>query len=125
MGTIGKEAAVGSLPASTLVEAIVASVIFLAVFAISLNTVTRLTTGEKDYITMVEVDYAIKSCFREYSGGGHLPGKYNKTYDWGEITIEINPYGNYPELQQLMISADIHNRNKYMEYRHIIHMADE
>ncbi len=64
----------GALKASTLVETIIASVIFMCVFVISLETVSRLTVREDDNTVLVEADYRIKECLREYGDGRHADG---------------------------------------------------
>ena len=110
------------LRASTLIETIIASVIFLAVFMISLETVSRLTVRNNDNIILVEADYRVKECFREYGDGRHENGQYTCEYDWGGITILIHPYRNYAGLQEITITADIESIAKRLELRHIIEM---
>ena len=45
------------LPAASLLEAIVASVVLMVVFAVSLETVVRLTAGDSGSIACAEADY--------------------------------------------------------------------
>ena len=45
------------VPASSLLEAVVASVVLLAVFAASLETVVRLTTAPSEGMACVDADY--------------------------------------------------------------------
>ena len=45
------------LPAASLLEAIVASVVLMVVFAVSLETVVRLTAGDSSSIACAEADY--------------------------------------------------------------------
>lgn len=108
------------LKAASLVEAVVASVIFLTVFAATLFTATRLTTGDKDRAVYIAADRAVRECTAEYSKGGYLNGKYEKVYDWGDVTVVISPYPGYPGLDRLSVTATFNNSNKRLEFNHII-----
>ncbi len=114
----------GALKASTLVETIIASVIFMCVFVISLETVSRLTVREDDNTVLVEADYRIKECLREYGDGRHADGQYTREYGWGTIVVLIHPYRDYTDLQELTITAEIGSISKRLEFKYIIEELD-
>lgn len=111
--------------ASTLIETLIASVIFLCVFMISLDTLSRLTLNKTDTRLLTEADYRIKDCFREYATGKYDCGYYQHTFDWGSIGITVKPYRDYPALRELEITADIKRSGKQIRYRHLINNCHE
>ncbi len=106
----------GALKGSALVEAIVAAVIFLCVFAISLETVSRLTVRQDNGMALVEAGQRMEECFREYAGREN--GAYTKEYEWGEVVVRIGPYREYERLREIVITAD--TGQKKMELRHVV-----
>lgn len=113
------------LRGSTLLETIVASVLFLLVFAISLETTTRLTASSRDAGILIEVDYRLNECFREYSSIKYFNGEYERTYDWGNIHVDISQYGSYKQLRHISLKACIANSHKVLEFNHIVAVGDE
>jgi hypothetical protein len=111
------------LKAGTLVEVIVASVIFMIVFAISLHTVTRLAVNPREGVDIALADCFVRSCIREFSDGLHENGEWERTYDRLLIRIELAQYRDYETLQELTVSTIV-NR-KRLEYKHIIERNDE
>lgn len=113
------------LKASTLIEVIVASVIFLIIFSISLDTLTQLTTSTKDTTVYVDVNYRMNACFREYSKEDYISGEFEHSYYWGVINIKVLPYKDYPNLKFIEIKAGVNNDRRILESRHIVEMNDE
>ncbi len=111
------------LRASTLMEVIVASAIFLVVFAISLHTVTRLAVSPREDEDFTEADSRLRSAFRQYADGRHEAGEYTRPWSRGEIVITIAPYRDYDALQEITLSTVV-NR-KRIEYKHIIERRDD
>ena len=62
------------LPAASLLEAVVASVVLLIVFAASLETVVRLTAGPSDGIVCAEADYRAACTASEIRRGAFSEG---------------------------------------------------
>lgn len=113
------------LKGSTIVEVIVASVVFMVIFAISLETITRLTINRKDDTIYVIVQNEIDRCFMQYAGTERLPSTTVREYDWGRIEITCGGYKNYHNLQLLDVSAYITTERKKLTKRQIIEFADE
>lgn len=116
----------GKLRGSALIEAIVASTIFLIVSMLSLETVSRITTGGgADEWVLVEADHRADACFAKYGAGEYSDGTYEDEFAWGRITTEISGYRDYPDLQEIVISATINNSRRTIIYRHIIERKDD
>lgn len=114
------------LKGASIIEAIVASVIFLIVFAISLDTVSRILPGsDSSESVLIEADYRCDMAFAMYSGGEYPPGTYEEGYGWGKVTVVIATYSeDYPGLYRLTISAEPVAGKRKIEFNHIIHAAD-
>lgn len=84
------------LPAASLLEAVVASVVLLIVFAASLETVVRLTAGPSDGIVCAEADYRAACTASEIRRGAFSEGKTERSYGWGTLTVLIEPYASCP-----------------------------
>ena len=77
---------IARLPAASLLEAVVASVVLLIVFAASLETVVRLTAGPSDGIVCAEADYRAACTVSEIRQGAFSEGKTERSYGWGTLT---------------------------------------
>lgn len=109
------------LKGSTLVEAIVASAIFLIIFIISLNTLNKIViAGNSDEYALIEADYNMDICYSVYAGGTFPHGKYPADYSWGTIDVEIKQYGEYTDIDEIVITATINNNHKKMIRRHLV-----
>jgi hypothetical protein len=106
----------GTLKGSTLVETIIASVIFMCVFAISLETVSRLTVRQEGNLALVEAGRRMEECFRDYAGRDN--GTYTREYEWGEVRVVLRPYRDYAQLREMVVTADV--ERKWLELRHVI-----
>lgn len=113
-------AAMNRLPASSLLEAIVASVVLLIVFAASFETIVRLTAGPSDGIVCAEADYRAACVSGAIRAGVYGEGTTELTYDWGTLTVRIGPYGPCPALWQATLTVKIAGGRKKMEYRYLV-----
>ncbi|MCC8035828.1 MAG: hypothetical protein LIO77_07870 [Rikenellaceae bacterium] len=98
----------GELKASTLIETLVASIIFLAVFTISLDTAVRITSVESiDAHTYLLITQDLEKLRKYYTEENFAIGEYSKDYQWGEAVIAIEGYRGYENLRILRIIATI------------------
>ena len=111
--------------AETLIQTIVAALIFMVVFLISIDTIVRITTSNNDAYVLVDVDYQISSFFAELADGKHPNGSYTKHFPEGKLTAEISPFKNYANLQLIIINAEVQKMKKRITFRHIIQLANE
>ena len=113
-------AALKRLPASSLLEAIVASVVWLVVFAASLETVVRLSAGPSDGLACAEADYRASRILGEIREGAYGEGTTERTYGWGAITVRIEPYDPCPSQWSVRLTVEIASEHTKLEYRHLI-----
>lgn len=102
--------------ASSLIEVIVASVVFMVVFLISLQTIGKITTKSGTSIELINAQNKIYAAFRA-AQDGMVPA--TTKYDWGSITISREKYKNFNDLMQLRIVATLDRKNKKI-VRHFI-----
>lgn len=108
------------LPAASLLEAIVASVVLLIVFAASMETVVRLTATPSEDVACVDADYRAACTASEIRRGAFSEGKTERSYGWGTLTVLIEPYASCPALWQATLTVKIAGGRKRMEYRYLV-----
>ena len=74
------------LRGSSLLEAVVAAVLFLTVYAAVMELLPRLTVPDDDALLVAEADYRVGRVFDKYGSGVWPCGEYTETYDWGTVT---------------------------------------
>lgn len=97
------------IAASTLIEVLVASVIFLLLFAISMQTLGKITTKSSVAIEIMEAENKIAMLYRQ-SRGADIGTSTTKEYEWGQITAATTRYKDYSDITQLTITAYINRR---------------
>ena len=112
--------AIKRLPAASLLEAIVASVVLLIVFAARMETVVRLTATPSEGMACVDADYRAACIASEIRQGNFGEGMTKLTYGWGTLTVLIEPYASCPALWQATLTVKIAGGRKKIEYRHLI-----
>ena len=112
--------AIKRLPAASLLEAIVASVVLLIVFAASMETVVRLTATPSEGMACVDADYRAACIASEIRQGNFGEGMTKLTYGWGTLTVLIEPYASCPALWQATLTVKVAGGRKKIEYRHLI-----
>ena len=90
--------AIKRLPAASLLEAVVASVVLLIVFTASLATVVRLTATPSEGMACVDADYRAACTASEIRQGAFSEGTTERSYGWGTLTVLIEPYASCPTL---------------------------
>ena len=106
------------LQASSLLECIVAAVILLASFMMTMETLSRVTLTGDGPGENVSMGLAVRQCRREYGDRLCLSGKYTKEYDWGTVEIVIADYSF--GLRQLTVTALPARGRKLMKYDYLI-----
>ena len=108
------------LLAASLLEAVVASVVLLIVFAASLETVVRLTATPSEGMACVDADYRAACTASEIRQGAFSEGTTERSYGWGTLTVLIEPYASCPALWQATLTVKITGGRKRMEYRYLV-----
>lgn len=112
------------LRGASLLEAIVAAVLFLTVFAAVMELLPRLTVRDDDALLVAEADYRAGRAFDKYATGLWPSGEYAEAYDWGAVTVRIDAYRGFPDLQVVTVSARIDGCRKRITLKQLIERRD-
>lgn len=105
--------------ASTIIEVVVASVIFMLIFCISLEMLTKMNQDSKS----AEALQIIMDCneyVQQVKISNHGRGDYIKNFNWGEIHVKVQPYKNYNLLQEMCFTGKMKDGKRLFEYRFLI-----
>lgn len=108
------------LRGATLLEAIVAAVLFLTVFAAVMELLPRLTVRDDDALLVAEAEYRAGRAYDKYASGVWPPGEYAERYDWGDVAILVEPYSYFSDLQVLTITARIDGSRKRITHKQLV-----
>lgn len=95
---------------STLLETVVASVLFLAAFMSVMELLPRIAAGGNDAMLHIEAEYRVGEAFDKYASGLWPCGEYVERYEWGDVAVRIGGYRQYADLQTITVKARIHGR---------------
>lgn len=108
------------LRGTSLLETIVAAVLFLTVFAAVMELLPYLTVRNDDALLVAEADYCVGRAFDKYATGLWPCGEYVETYDWGMITVRIEHYRDFVDLQVVIVLARIDGSRKRITLKQLI-----
>ncbi len=100
---------------STLLETITASIIFMIVFIMAMNTLTRLAKATKADAEYFAIENELKKCQTLICTSIVYPKSETYAYEWGEITIDILNYRN--NIYQVNMIACTNKSHKKLFYR--------
>lgn len=105
--------------ASTVIEVVVASVIFMLIFCLSLEMLTKINQGNKsEELLRISIDR--DEYVQQIKTGNYGYGGYMKNFDWGEIQVKIRPYRDYISLREMHFTGIMKNGKKLFDYRFLI-----
>lgn len=111
-----------TLKGTSLVEALVSSVIFLTVFLIAMDSLMNITRMSVSGPSPVEIEDAIRECV------GNVPGARDasRTYDyaWGQVTVESKSYGHLERVLEVTAVARADN-GRTVIYRYLLRSDEE
>lgn len=108
------------LKGASLLEAIVAAVLFLTVFVAVMELLPRLTVRDDDALLVAEADYRVGQAFGKYGSGVWPCGDYAETYDWGAVTVRIERYRDFTDLQIVTVAAHIDGSRKRITLKQLV-----
>ena len=108
------------LRAASLVEAVVAAVVLLVVFAATLKLLPQLTLREDDALAIAEAEYRAGYAFERYASGLWPEGTYVEVYSGGEITAVVEPYRDYDDMQVVTVVVRIDGSRKRITCRKVV-----
>lgn len=107
------------LKGSSLIETLVAAVIFLAVFAASIEMLARITVSEESAADMIAAELQMRRMFDRYvcapAGTSHI-----QEYSWGDIAVSVERYGASRRLNVVNVSARLKCGGRILRYRRIV-----
>lgn len=82
------------LPATSLLETIVSSIIFMIVFIIAMHSLTHLLIYENRQPSYLVIESDMKKCCRliEKEGIDVKVHEQFYSFSWGKISIKVSPY---------------------------------
>lgn len=101
------------LPATSLIEALVASVIFMTIFMIAMVSLVSLTTAGIGFPGPVIIESEACICTEKFIRGNDTEHIFN--YRWGEVRCTRKPFSNIPDIIQIDVTISIKGR-KDMTY---------
>lgn len=108
------------LRAASLVEAIVAAVVLMIVFATTMELLPSLSVRDDDGLRIAEAEYRMACVLRKYGSGIWPEGEYAEPYDGGEVTIRVERYRDYGDLQRLRVRVRIAGCRKRIEHEQLV-----
>ncbi len=103
------------LTASSLLETITASVIFMIIFVMTMDTLTHLMTFDSKSADYIIIENELRKCKRQICLHEVRPEVKNIKYNWGEINIRISCYSE--NLFQVDMTAKTINKQHQISYR--------
>lgn len=105
---------------ASLLEAIIAGLLFLIVFSITMELLPYLARPRHETLFSMKLDFAIEQILTKYMTGVWPNGIYSETYEWGEISIRIEPYRDYSDMQVIVISTHSNEYDRPITHMQII-----
>lgn len=113
-----------TLEASTILEVIVASVLFLILFSLAMEMLVRIAGRQPDN-ALLQAEIDRKACVHEFKTGVFEQGEYVREYDWGTITITVSPYRTLQDIDELHFLIHISKGNRTLFFRTLTTRTDE
>ena len=111
------------LRGASLLEAIVAAVLLLTVFAAVMELLPHLTVRD-DALLVAEADYRAGRAFDKYATGLWPSGEYAEAYDWGAVTVLVESYRGFSDVQIVTVSARIGGSRKRITLKQLVECRD-
>lgn len=113
------------LKASSLLEAVVASVLFMTVFTLSLETIGRITLHGEDLHALIAMDNALQNARNEYTQQPHENTSLTREFLWGTLDITLTPYKESQDLQLLRLKAENRHSHQVIQWRQILYNPEK
>lgn len=95
------------LKAFSLVETLVASVIFLTVMMLATSALAEIAGHSPDVPGPIEVELTVRKCCEEVMSSGTSVSELSFDYKWGKVEVSIHPEPDSPELLRMAATAKI------------------
>ena len=108
-----------TVPGNSIIEAIVASIIFMVVFLISIDMLTRIATREADQQVLF-MESEMNAVINKYQSGNYSDDIYKESFEWGDIEIIIQPYKDYSDIKKMNCKAVISKNGKVVRHTSLV-----
>lgn len=96
------------LKATSLIEALVAAIIFMTVFMIAMDALTNLShIGMNNIVSPVEVEDALWECIRRFEKNESEIQIYE--YRWGSVEVMVVPFAMNEKIEKIRVTACLNN----------------
>lgn len=106
-----------TLKGASLVEALVASVIFLTVFLIAMSSLINIARIKVSGPSPVEIEDAVEECIARFKYESDNSRSYD--FEWGVVEVDAKPYETFAEVFDVTVSAKVKNGMTVI-YRYVI-----
>ena len=106
-----------TLQGASLVEALVASVIFLTVFLIAMSSLINIARIKVSGPSPVEIENAVEECIAKFKDEPDDSRSYD--FDWGVVEVNAKPYETSDGVLDVTVSAKV-KYGRTVIYRYII-----
>jgi len=113
-----------TLEASTILEIIIASVLFLILFFLAMEMLVRIAGRQPDN-ALLQAEIDRKACVHEFKTGVFEQGEYVREYDWGTITVTVQPYRTLRDIDELHFLIHVSKGNRKLIFRTLTTRTDE
>lgn len=113
------------LKGSSLLEAIVAAVIFLLVFTAAMELMPHFAVRRDNTLLLVEADYRLMRAYERYATGLWPCGEYTEQYDWGKVIIRITLYDDFSDVQLVEATARIEGDDKRIRIKQLVECSEQ
>lgn len=107
------------LRGSSLVETLVAAVIFLSVFSVSVEMLARITVSEESAADIVVAELQMRRVFNRYADAP-AGTSHTQAFAWGDIAVSVERYGVSQRLNVVDITARLGCGGRVLRYRRIV-----
>lgn len=106
-----------TLQGASLVEALVASVIFLTIFLIAMSSLVNIARIKVSGPSPVEIEDAVEECIAKFKDESDDSRSYD--FDWGVVEVNAKPYETSDGVLDVTVSAKV-KYGRTVIYRRII-----
>lgn len=110
----------GTLRGASLLETVVASAVFLILFALTLGMLPRLAVRDDDGIRIAEAEYRTERAAERYGTGLWPDGEYVERYGWGEVVVRTESCGAFADVQAVTVRARIDGSRRSIVLRRLV-----
>ena len=107
------------LKGSSLVETLVAAVIFLSVFFASIEMLARITVADEAATDVVVAELQMRRMSDRYADAP-AGTSHTQEFPWGDITGSVERYGESRRLNVVNVCARIKCGGRVLQYRRIV-----